>query len=660
VQLRNNTDQNLPAVTVIGQRGDPISTRSALDNAIANLQPPSPNLVTPLTTAKPVTASLGPRGTVAVSFTAVTSTDTSTSPGLCICQDRIYPLYFAAHSTDISGADVVVGATETFVPAFGDTPHPAPVRVAWVWPLLEQPHRLIGDDTFSDDDLAYLVSGGRLDRALQVVEIVANHGLAMTLVVDPELIDELAVMASGNYSVLSKGKTVAGTGTAAAKMWLARLRAVLTADPNLQLDFTAPADPDVESLTRNGLTWSDVLSSAQLARVTAALGGQPLSSTVAWPVDGLVSSDTLATLVRTGATSVVVSDASLPSASGAGSTGSQLATLQTAGGAVDADVTQSDIQRFVPSAISYAGDGSPTTLPQLVSEVAIDAVASPDTSGFVVLAPPRAVNPIDPAAAARALLATAAAPWSTAITLQDAAHTVASGDFGQLVPPPPTNGGLPPESIDAAREVSTKLPALDTMLSTADASNVLGALPAAVQRVESAAWRQDPGAGADAAEQLTARIDSIESAVRIVRPVNGSYTLASSNSPLPVTVENTLSVPVTITVQVSAVNDLPGFRASPVRRQTIAPNSKVILHVPTHVERTGKFEVQAVLLTPSGAPIGDPVFVSVHSTALGTIGLIITVVAAVVLVLALIVRLLRRLRRRPPPAVASDRERVLT
>lgn len=658
--LRNNTDQSLPTVTVVGQRGDPISTRQALDSAISHPQPPTPELVAPFTSQKPVTLSLGPRAAVPVTYSAVTSTDNSTAPGLCLCQDRIYPLYFAAHSTDLTGADIVVGTAETFVPSFGDTPHPAPVRVAWVWPLLERPHRLIGDQEFLDDDLAYLVSGGRLDRALQVVEAVADHGVAMTVLIDPELVDELAVMATGKYTVLSRPKAVAGTGSAAARSWLDRLRAVLTADPKLQLDFTAPDDPDVESLTRNELSWSDVLSPEQRSRIVTAVGGRPMSSTVAWPVDGVVSSDTLATLARTGATSVIVSDRTLPVAPGTAGPGSRLATVQTAAGEISADVTASDMQQFVSPSISGVGNGTSSTLPQLVSEVAVDAVATPDTSGFVVLAPPRAVNPIDPAAAARAVLDTAATAWSTSITLDAAAHSVATGSFGQLVPPPATSAGLPPASIDAAREVSAGLPQLATMMSTADASTVFGPLPAAVQRVESAAWRQYPAAGADVAGKLTARLDAIRSGVRIIRPVNGTYTLASSNSPLPVTVENSLSVPVTVTVQVTAVNSLPGFRASPVQRQTIAPNSKVILHVPTRVERTGKFEVEAVLLTPSAAQIGNPVFVSVHSTALGTIGVIITIVAAVVLVLALLIRLIRRMRRPRPPAVTVERESVLT
>ena len=66
---------------------------------------------------------LGPRASADVSFTALTSdidrTDTDDPGALCICDNEIYPLYFTAHATDISGNDVVVGSGQTFIPAFG-------------------------------------------------------------------------------------------------------------------------------------------------------------------------------------------------------------------------------------------------------------------------------------------------------------------------------------------------------------------------------------------------------------------------------------------------------------------------------------------------------------------------------------------------------------
>jgi hypothetical protein len=47
---------------------------------------------------------------------------------------------------------------------------------------------------------------------------------------------------------------------------------------------------------------------------------------------------------------------------------------------------------------------------------------------------------------------------------------------------------------------------------------------------------------------------------------------------------------------------------------------------------------------PSGTAFGAPVPLSIYSSALGTVGVIITIVAAAVLILALIVRFTRRFR----------------
>ena len=67
--------------------------------------------------------------------------------------------------------------------------------------------------------------------------------------------------------------------------------------------------------------------------------------------------------------------------------------------------------------------------------------------------------------------------------------------------------------------------------------------------------------------------------------------------------------------------------------------------------------VRVALYTPNDSPddiqLGAAVFLSIHSTALGAIGVIITVSAATVLLLALLIRLIRRLRNpRPAPGTA--------
>ena len=650
LSLTNNTDQTLSGLQVLGARSNPITTRQELDQAIEHPRPPDPNLVAPIATAKPVLANVGPRGSTTVTFTTLTSTDFSSSPGLCLCETRIYPLYFAVHAHDISGADIVVGTTQTFVPAF-NAPPTNPVRVSWVWPIVERPHRLVGDTTFTDDDLASSISTGRLSRVLSVVQLVAEHSMAMTLVVDPELVDELQVMASGSYVVDEAGKRTAGSGTAAARAWLQELRTVLDTDPKLQLDFTPLADPDIETLSGKGLAWTTGLTPPVQARTAAALGGHAARTTLGWPVDGILSSSTLDQVVRDGASSVIVSDSVLPSANGPDSMANQLGVLQTPAGQVTADVTQRSVQKYVGPVLSLGGAGT-AKLSYLVSEVAVAAMTQPQSSPFVTIVAPRSVDPV-PAVAARAIVETAGAFWSTSLTLDEAAHVVTPSDHGQLVAPSSTAGSLSGLTIADAQRVSRVVPALASMMSAADASRLLGSLPVAVQRAESSAWRTDPDAGDAFAQALTRQIETIESGVRIVRPSSGAYTLTSSNAPLPITVENNLNVTVKVRVEVTTENRLPGFTAQEGSLQTIAPNTKVTLHIPTHVDRTGRFKVQAALVTPSDVAIGDRVSLSVHSTALGAIGVIITVAAAVVLLVALLVRLVRRLRKRRRPAATG-------
>jgi hypothetical protein len=64
-----------------------------------------------------------------------------------------------------------------------------------------------------------------------------------------------------------------------------------------------------------------------------------------------------------------------------------------------------------------------------------------------------------------------------------------------------------------------------------------------------------------------------------------------------------------------------------------------------------------MLRAPDGSQLGEPLQVSVNSTALGAIGVIMTAVASAVLVLALLIRMLRRLRSYPrrssAPTVAT-------
>jgi uncharacterized protein DUF6049 len=650
LKLTNTSTVTLPKLTVEGDRGDPISNQVALDQAIAHPQSPDPSQVGTFSTKTPVLASLPPHGSTTVSYASTTDMIPNDA-GLCICQNRIYPLYFTVHTTDTTGNDVVVGVAQSYVPAFGET-QPKPVQVSWVWPIIDRPHRL-DSTTFVDDDLAASVNGGRLDRVLRVVEDV-DKKVPMTLVIDPELIDELTMMSRGPYQVESGKKTVPGTGTAAATLWLGRLNAALADSPDTEVDFTPPGDPDVESLSRNGLDWSVLDQQTQVQRM-AEIGAQNARSDVYWPAHEVLSTGTLNAIARKGATKVIVSSAMLPRTERAPSVNA-LAPLHTASGPMTAVVTSSQIQRLVAPVLSLGGAGK-SDLPKLVAQVAIHAIEDPTAAHYVAIVAPRTIDPSPLAAAA--ILATAHAFWSTPLTVGTAAPPlIEPTNHGAFVSPAHSAPGLSAQTISTAENLTELIPAFSSMLNAADAKLLLGPLPAAMQRAEANALQSDPALADLFARRLNARLDQLASGVRIFKPSAGTYTLASSNSPLPVTIVNSLAVRVFVQVRVASANGLPGFSATAPRRQSIAPGQHLILHVPTHVDRTGRFVVQATLYTPSGTQLGAPVYVSVHSTALGVVGIVITVVAAVVLALALLVRFIRR-RRNPtprpgtaPPAIA--------
>jgi hypothetical protein len=606
--------------------------------------------------ATKLAVTLAPNSTVHMIYR--TTTDISSDGQLCLCANAIYPLYFTADYKSTDGTSAEVAAAQTFVPSF--TRAPAKARVGWLWPLLDRPHRLTQDGAFSDDDLATeVLPGGRLDQLLRVVERVAARQVPMTLVTDPDLIDELAVMSgidtAAPYEVTTAAGTAPGTGTTAATAWLQRLRDVLAAHASIELAFTRFADPAVESMTQAGLEWSVDLSATMQARVTDALGGSrtPLYD-IAWPAQGTISKPTLATLVRQGTRTVVVNDRVLPGGSARTIIPDALAPVATTAGPAVAAVTSTPIQRWVGRVLAPGGEGL-AVLPDLVAELAIRVVTSLDQSHYILIAPPRNLT-VDPAVAVRAILDTSLTSWSSPLALRAATRVVTPVDHGALTRV--AGPELPAATVRSLRDVAEAYPELGSLFTTdADRTAQLGGVPDAVQRCESTSLLlQDRRASIALARQLQRQLQTgIRAQVYLVPPSNGTYTLASRKSQLPVTIWNKLDLEVQVKISVTSVSGVPGLSAPDLIRK-IRPNSKVQIPVPTEVDRAGHFDVDVSLSTPDGLPLGDPVFLSVRSTALGTIGVVITIAAAVVLACALVVRFVQRMRKRklPRPPIAAS------
>lgn len=644
--LTNTTGEAIQQVRVLGFRGDPIGNQGALDDSIGDDNPPTSGLAIP--TSTPLRVQLPARGSVTATF-ATTISLLDDNRGVCQCHNAVYPLYLAAEATGSSGGATILGSAVTYVVS-QKTPA-TPTSVSWVWPLIDRPHRMADDTVFLDDDLAASVSGGRLDRSLQVLEQL-DPRIPITAVIDPELLDELSVMAAGNYRVVSGDKTVAGTGQAAARAWLNRLGALLVRSVPLQFSLTPYADPDVQSLTRHDLTWDTDLPTQMRRRVATVLAGREAATDVAWPASGTLNKEALGAVTSSGARTVVVDGAAL-SPSTADGIPVAVARLRTPSGIVTAAGTSAAMQRQVAEAVGpeTSATSSSAVLPYLIAEIAVRSIQTDDAGSEAVLTPPRYVDP-SVERAVRTITDTSRGAYAAPVALRSlkgelprSTSTLRSGSRTS------SPQGLPAANIEADDRTSTALPSLRSMLSgDSDAVPVLAGLTHATQRIASSAWRPVVGApdsssrGPELASTLVSQVDSLLNGVKIITPKGGSFTLGSDDSELPITVENSLPYNARIDLTVRAQDGLPGYSGEQ-RTQTITAEAKQTIRVPSRLERSGRIAVQAQLSAPTGSPLGPPVSLFVRSTVLGAVGIVITVTAGGVLALALVVRLVRRMQR---------------
>jgi Family of unknown function (DUF6049) len=642
VTISNNTDNTYSSVQLSVQRGLPIGQQQLLDAAIR--QPPATDYRVPAPLA--LKGQLLPRQSVNVRYRTTTN-------DLCLCFDGVYPYALVVRAvSDPSAGPAEVGRLQVFVPSFQHVPQP--VQVGWVWPLLEVPHRAVDEDVFLDEQLAGAVGpGGRLDRALRTAELVAGQA-RLTLLVDPDLLDSLAVMARpAGYRVRSGATTVPGTGGRLAADWLARLK--LLQDKH-DIVLTAYADPDVNAVTRAGLKFSTALEPQVQARIAPTLGGDFSSDLLTWPAGSALTGKALDALVGGGASTVLLSDAALPGQNEAEPRPDALSPLPSAAGQALALVTDSAIQATVARALRPGAEAA-VDQQTLLAQLAIRAVEQPDLGHFVVIAPDRYVNP-DPVTAAQTILAERGTTWGRPIALRTALRSVTPVDRGALRTSAESSAAeVRPADLTALGRITQQVSSMNEALQDNDAAAaLLGGFNSGIQRAESSAWRRNRAGGSALVHILRTRITELTSAVHLVKPAVGTYSLSSANSPVVVTVSNELPRPVTVRVSVSPANGVIGFRAPPTQLRTIPARSIATIRIPTHVDRLGKFQVVAVLSTPDGRQLGRGVTLNLRATAIGTVTKTITVVAVSILVLALLRRLVQRVRHgssRVPAGAAS-------
>lgn len=652
-RLTNTGDRTINDVVVRLQAGAPLTSEDKINEALAG------EAATDRGDSKfaKVAAELEPGQSVPVRVEVPLATLQISTPG-------VYPMLFNVNGTPDFGRQARIAARSFLLPVLGVPggtalpPAPNAAGATVLWPIVDQPTMLptsSGPAVLTSDDLARsLTTGGRLSELVSAVEQTAPPGSplasSLCLVLDPDLIQTVTAMAEtgeGTYRIRSGNRTADGSGSTAAQKWLERLKGIARGRCVLALPY---ADTDLVALARAGLTDLEKLAVDRSRSIGELLQVQTVSE-VTWPLGGVIDERTLTDLgrrtllleprgLRDGrAVTAPVKLAAPADSPAAGSTAVP----------IDPVVTAALGGKSAPP--SGAAGYGPLDLQNGMGALLYRASALGKNGGSLVVAPPRRWKaPLSELTAfLQSMQQLLAGKLVTPRGLAEQAAAAANGrTTGLNYPVDATGAEISPQTtaeLHAMRDRSRDLLAAmssDGVKGMAPAA-LIGPLELGMVRAASGAWRGNNSAGGAASSLVGDALENLVGQVRIVPPP-GPYYLASSDSPLPLTISNKLPVVIKVRVTFSSTQ---GLRAGDVNDLTIGANSNLPIRVPTEITRGGQFSVDALLQTINGSPLGrlgETNRITLVSTAYGTITLGITATAGAALVLLVARRLIRRIR----------------
>jgi hypothetical protein len=431
--VTNNSAEPVGDLAIQLRMSGPISARSTFDEYANDPTGPVTALSVALTPSMPLATTTLDAGAQAP-YTLTATLDPSLL-GLPTSSWQVRELGISVTGTNSFGSSTL-GNLRTFLPwAPRDAIGPQPLQVAWLWPLIDRPHR-DSSDLWRDDDLAQeLRPGERLsglvaaasqaaDQAPPPVTTKRRHrderqpakpparNVAITWAVDPMLLDDIDAMRS-DYEVAHTPKPLVGTGTPLARAWLPRLRAATAGADVIPLPY---GDPDVAAAVRNGLsTLVGVAATTGRKVIETLLPSASLLST-GWPSGGLIDQRGVDALFSDGATSMVLSDTALPPVTAPNETPAPLASLVTAAG----DIPTVLVDSILSTALSEGAQDpaqARATLQRYLAETLMIEAEAPSNERSIVVAPARRWDPT-PTLSSQLLTTTGKVPWLESTTVR--------------------------------------------------------------------------------------------------------------------------------------------------------------------------------------------------------------------------------------------------
>jgi hypothetical protein len=572
-------------------------------------------------------------------------------------QTAVFPLRVAVTSFN----EALVGAADTFV-VWEPTAPAQPLRLGWVVPVADVPHRDLLGRHIGEDLQGSLSPGGRLDTLLGTVEeagrIAQTSGgkpLRLTLALDADLVEAVDEMTEPYRVVRGGGPEEARPASPDAGRWLQRLRSLAAQHAVVALPY---ADADVAALTharRPGTATALV----RYGRGRLRELGLPPAAALAWPADGRLDVPTAASLAGGGVTATVLSEAVLPALTGTVLTPTAVAPF-TADGRTFTGVVADTSLTELTSDVEFAAGGPLLGEQLLVADSALLHAERPGVPRDAVVTLPRLWAP-DRVAAAGVLARVSATPWvvPTAVADMVADGPRATERVTELRPltRQARAAELPRDAVRAAAAQRVRFVAFSQLREpTSDPGQTeagdrlaeqLTGWRVGISRAFSVQWRGRPAGPALLTAQAAERLAELSGRITVALT---EVTLTSTTGRVPVTVVNTLGTPVRVRLRLQSERLLT-FGHVP---DTPVPPGQHTIAVSFKAETVGRFRVTAQLYTATDRAVSPPVEILVRTTAYGPLALAVTGAAFGLLVLIVVVRLLLRRRRGKPPVGADE------
>jgi hypothetical protein len=544
-------------------------------------------------------------------------------------------------AADLTGPVGTIAATSrTLLPFWpGGSGVGDKLKVAWIWPLIDQPYTQACGSLTSDDLESSLGSGGRLDNLLTAG--TSDPSAQLTWAVDPALL--------GDAQTLSKRHQVATPDCAdqteepastAARSWLTGVQSATASQPVI---VTPYANVDVAALVHNGLD-GDLVSAYKIGQ---NLGVQELSKAfvekIALPAGGLADQSVLSALAAPPLrySSVVLDSDEMPLTNGEFGDNA-VSSWPSSEGTMSVLLADDTVTDLLKGAGTTSAGGQFAIEQQFLAETAMIVAEAPNDPRSLVVSPPETWDPSE-ALAADLLSETTSAPWLQPVSLESLTGPHGGGGASHESRKP-----LPGDKVSSKELSRTYLSAvskLDAQFSVyssmlADPKNPYQThLGEAIAAAESSAWRDGGASAATGAALVSGLNQYLYDADRKVKIIGtGPVSMAGASGLLPVTIQNDLSKQTVRVRLVATVATARGYANTMTVAQqklvTIPPGQVKLVKLSVRSARQGSTTINLSLADSNGTilPWTANTQLTVNSTRYGQ-AILILIAAAIGLLL---------------------------